>query len=473
MVLTLAIILITGKELHLENGVPLVDAHAVWAAQIASATTLPDGRLNTRLGIVLKDFADQPTDSIPQASGNWGRTKAVYRFLDNKRVTEADLAAGVARETARLCREEKVVLAVQDTTLLNLTDNDSIAELGPIGAGNSARGLLAHTTLAVTQRGAVAGILGTQYWARPQKGEPKPEEKESVKWLNGIDQARQALHEAGDAPPRLIHVMDREGDVYDVMQSIDDLGDSAIIRSAQDRRVKGPLPTAHAAVRARPALDRRWLKLPRSHGRAARDAFVETRVLNLTLTPDRERHPAAWEMKWTLVEIWEPEPPADAESIHWLLWTREPAATADEAWEVARKYTCRWSIEEFHLTLKSGCKIEELRLESWDRLIKALVLYSAVAARVVSLRDRACLEPEAPATVLLSPVECALLTTRCGKGEPSADLTLKQAVLWIGRLGGHLNRKGDGMPGVRTLWRGLRDLGLLVEGYQVAKRLLE
>ena len=28
-------------------------------------------------------------------------------------------------------------------------------------------------------------------------------------------------------------------------------------------------------------------------------------------------------------------------------------------WEVARKYTCRWPIEEVHLVLKSGCKVED------------------------------------------------------------------------------------------------------------------
>jgi hypothetical protein len=32
-------------------------------------------------------------------------------------------------------------------------------------------------------------------------------------------------------------------------------------------------------------------------------------------------------------------------------------------------------------------------------------------------------------------------------------------------LGGHLNRKRDGMPGVRVLWRGWRDLTILVAGY--------
>ena len=103
-------------------------------------------------------------------------------------------------------------------------------------------------------------------------------------------------------------------------------------------------------------------------------------------------------MKWTLIEVWEPDPPAGEKGLHWLLWTREPATTPDEVWEAVRKYTCRWPIEEFHETLKSGCRIEELRLETWEGLLKAVVLYSGVAARIVSLRDRSREEPDSPAT---------------------------------------------------------------------------
>jgi hypothetical protein len=47
--------------------------------------------------------------------------------------------------------------------------------------------------------------------------------------------------------------------------------------------------------------------------------------------------------------------------------------------------------------------------------------------------------------------------------------TIEQAAKWIGRLGGHLGRKRDGMPGVRTLWRGWRDLTILVAGYRAGK----
>lgn len=450
-----------------------MDDHTLWAARLSAATLLPDRRLNARLGAILEDFADRPTDSIPQAAGDWGQAKGTYRFLANGRVTWIALGDGFARDTARLCQDREVVLAVQDTTSLNLTPNDSIAELGPIDSGGLARGLLVHTTLALTERGSVVGVLGQQCWARPEPGQPGPEEKESGKWIHGIDQARHAFYEAGDRPPRLIHVMDREGDVYDVLQWIDDVGDGAIIRCVQDRRVEEPLRTAHAAVRGRPALACKRLTVPRSHGRAARDAWVEVRVLATTLTPDRETYPHAWAMEWTLIEVREVDPPPGEKGLHWLLWTRESATTPDEVWEVVRKYTRRWPIEGFHEALKSGCRIEALRLETWERLLKAVVLYSGVAARVVSLRDRSREEPESPATVLLSEDECAVLAARCGTGELAPVLTLRQAVLWIGRLGGHLNRKGDGLPGIRTLWRGMRDLELLVQGFRVAKRLLE
>ena len=58
---------------------------------------------------------------------------------------------------------------------------------------------------------------------------------------------------AGERPlPRLIHVMDREGDTYEVLMVIDDCGDSAIIRSVRNRRVDDPLSTVHRAVRNQP-----------------------------------------------------------------------------------------------------------------------------------------------------------------------------------------------------------------------------
>src|SRR5271157_1734723 len=450
-------------------------SHTIWASQVAAAADLPDERLDKRLTAILVETIEHPSASIPQASGSACQAKATYRFYSNPRVTPAALRLGFTTDTARRCLDQKVLLVVQDTTTLNFTGLHTIPDLGPIDSGKLASGVHLHTALAVTTTGQVVGILDQQYWARPWPGQPGPEEKESGKWINGIDASRAALYEvAGDgALPRLIHVMDREGDAYEVMMAVVDAGDSAIIRCAQNRRIDDPLAKAHQAVRSQPVLCRKEIEVCRKAGVPQRYARVEVRSMQVTLLPDLEKYPHAWPMTWNLVEVWEPDPPAGTESVHWLLWTLEPAATAAEALEVVRKYTCRWPIEEVHLVLKSGCRTEDLRLETWEGLEKAVAVDAAVAARIVSLRDLARETPEAPALGVLSEDEVEVLVHRFGKGMKPSKLTIGQAVLWIGRLGGHLNRKGDGMPGVRTLWRGLHDLTLLAAGFGAGKRLRE
>ncbi len=450
-------------------------SNTVWASQVATAADLPDERLDQRLSVILMDTIEHPSASIPKAAGSAGAAKATYRFYANPRVTADALRGGIATETARRCLEEDVVLVVQDTTSLNFTGLQSIPELGPIDSGGLARGVHLHTALGVTTSGRVIGILDQQYWARPQQGQPAPEEKESGKWINGIDAARDVLYTAAEARPlpRLIHVMDREGDAYEVMMTIVDAGDSAIIRCAQNRRIDDPLNKAHEAVRNQPVLCRKEILVPRKKGIPERYAQVEVRSMRVTLVPDHEKYPHAWRMTWNLVEVWEPEPPPGVESVHWLLWTLEPAATAAEALAVVAKYKCRWPIEEIHLVIKSGCQVESLQLETWEGLEKAVTVNAAVAARIVSLRDLARETPEAAALGVLSEDEVEVLVCRFGKGMKPSELTIGQAVLWIGRLGGHLNRKRDGMPGVRTLWSGLHDLTLLVAGFQAGKRLRE
>ena len=197
-------------------------------------------------------------------------------FYGNPRVTAAALHLGVAADTARRGLEQDVLLVVQDTTTLNFTGWRWIAELGPIDSGGRAHGVHLHTALAVTASGQVVGILDQQARARPLPGQPGPEEKESGQGIHGLEAARAALDEAaGDRPlPRLIHVMDREGDAYEVMMAVVDAGDSAILRCAgpPGRRPVGSGRTRRcgagrcwvgrrwrwAAPRASPGAGRRW-----------------------------------------------------------------------------------------------------------------------------------------------------------------------------------------------------------------------
>jgi hypothetical protein len=446
-----------------------------WALATFGHAELPDTRLRARLLDVAVAWAVRPHDTIPQACGKWGQTKGAYRFLENERVSCSALIASAGKAAAQASWGQDSIVVIQDTSTLSYSGLKDTEGLGPINDLKKPLGMFLHSTLALRMDGRPLGLLHQQIWCRKEelrgsaekRHERRIEDKESCKWLKGIQQAREHVASVPSAQrPRLIHVMDREGDIHDVLQTIVQSTDGLILRCDHNRRIEHPLEYAHAAVRAAPLLGTVSIEVPRTHEKKARTASVEVRAQRMQIVPNNYRDPRRQPLAITLVELVEVAPPEDVAPLHWRLWTTEPAATLEEALNVARCYSLRWRIEDLHLVLKSGCAVEKLQLETADRLAKAVVLYSAIAVRILHLRDGVRQTPESPCTEVLQASEWRTLWTAIHKQPPAPQQsapTLRQAVLWIGRLGGHLNRKGDGMPGVRTLWRGWRDLMMLTE----------
>lgn len=421
-------------------------------------------------------------DTIPQACDSWAATKGAYRFIENDRVSAEALRQAVSEATARQCAPHQVVVAVQDTTALSFPTARNTTGLGPV-TNVDVPGMFVHSVLALREDGVPIGLLGQQTWCRdPQKPgtrkkrKKRPiEGKESRKWIEGIDAARKVLgdHLPQDQRPRLIHVFDREGDIHEVFEAVLATNDGAVIRCAQNRCVRDDgteTEGAHERVRRAPVLARQTIDVPRKRGQRARTASVDVRACKVTLIPRSPHHRARAALTLTLVEVWEPRPPQGIKALHWLLWTTEAVTMIDQALYVIGIYKKRWKIEEVHLVLKSGCRIEDVRFETAQRIEKAVALYAPIAVRIVQLRDLSRLEADAPCTQVLRDDEWRTLWTYIHKTPPRPQQpppSLRQATLWIGRLGGHLGRKSDGMPGVRTLWRGWRDLEMLTEITQI------
>lgn len=454
-----------------------------WAANLAHHADLPDERLNQRLADILALFARKSHDSIPQACNTLAATKATYRFFANHRVTVKHLDEAVAAATVEQCRGQATVLAIHDTTSLNYSTLSGTGGLGPIGSSGTAQGLHLHSTLALRPEGVALGLLHQECWSRSaqqRRGRDYQllpiEVKESRKWLRGVSGSAGAMAVLpAKQRPRVIHVMDRESDIHEVLEAIADSTDGCVIRSAKSRRIAQPMgyAYAHDEIAQTPLLGLHTVAVPARPGQPKRTARVQLRAVAVTIQPPRIFAAQAKRRPFMihLVEAREVATPATATPLHWLLWTTETASTFDQAVAVLRLYQQRWKIEDFHLLLKSGCRVEELELETADRLAKAVVIYSAVAAHLLALRDLARFEPDRPCTAILSDDAWKALWLHIHQKRLTAQVpvpTVRQAVLWIGRLGGHLNRKRDGMPGVRTLWRGYRDLSLLVLGYRLA-----
>lgn len=79
----------------------------------------------------------------------------------------------------------------------------------------------------------------------------------------------------------------------------------------------------------------------------------------------------------------------DEDPIQWVLLTSEAVAECADATTVIDYYQARWVIEEWHKVLKSGCKIEDRQLETWERMEVLLSVYSVVAWNVLGLRTLA------------------------------------------------------------------------------------
>jgi hypothetical protein len=119
-------------------------------------------------------------------------------------------------------------------------------------------------------------------------------------------------------------------------------------------------------------------------------------------------------------------------------------------------YTHRWLIERFHYVLKSGTKIEELQLKQASSLQKAIALYSIAGFRIMQLVYQSRTHPEASCELVLTKAQWHVLFVLIHRNNniPEQPPSLAQAVMWIGRLGGHLGRKSDGPPGLKTVWLG-------------------
>ena len=297
--------------------------------------------------------------------------------------------------------------------------------------------------------------------------------RESQWW----EQAGQAIGPApADEQIEWSRICDRGADIYEQLVSCKELDHRFVIRAAQDRCLtneEGRKKTGKLfeTARAQAALGEFELELRARPGQDARIAKLQISSAEVWLrAPERPGRGSGYlpPVHCNVVRVWEAAPPRGTKALEWILLTDWAVNIFAEALEVALAYSTRWLIEEFHKALKTGTKAEELQLETAEALFASIAIKSVVALRLLDLRERVRLEPEAPAKQSgLSELELAVLRERLNR----PIKTVREVALAIGRLGGHMNRKGDGLPGWQTLFRGMAKLNDLIEGVRIARKL--
>jgi len=168
------------------------------------------------------------------------------------------------------------------------------------------------------------------------------------------------------------------------------------------------------------------------------------------------------------VRVWEVAAPNAQDRWEWILLGAADVADFAQARACVLQYATRWVMEEYHQAIKTGLGAERLQLESAERVFAAIAIRSVVALRLLELRERLRRQPHAEAAQAgLSPLELEGLCEKAGR----TLHTVRDVARAIGRLGGHRNRRREGLPGWHTLWHGINTLHALVEGVLIAQRL--
>jgi Transposase DNA-binding/Transposase Tn5 dimerisation domain len=441
-----------------------------WAALEFADVELQDARLNRRCQELAVALGQQPTAYINQACEDWADTKAAYRFFGNtQKVTPARISAPHQQRTVERMKQHPLVLAVQDTTFFNYSHHPQTEGLGEIGnKKQQQRGFGLHSTLAVTPTGIPLGTLTQQYFTRPI-GEPAHtpaelqrlpiEAKESYHWLKAFEQTLALIPDGVE----VVTVCDREADIYEMFVLAQEKKASLVIRASANRALaEKEVRKLWAKVERQPLAGQLTVQISSNQQRPARQATVSVRFCPVKLRPPWRPKPQKLpSVTLNAILVREEEPPADIdEPIEWLLLTHTSVQNFDDAVRVIGWYGCRWHIELFHKILKSGCTVEDCRLQKIERLHNYIALMSLVAWRLHWLTYLHRTDPDLPCTVILTPTEWQALYRRIHHTTslPATPPTVRQAVRWIAQLGGFLGRKRDGEPGITVIWRGWQRL---------------
>lgn len=451
-----------------------------------------DQRLSKRLLTITEELAEKPTMSIPAATKGRAEMEATYRFFDNDKVSPKAISAPHCEATIERIRKCDVVIMAQDTTELDLTRPASqVVGTGPLSS-ESRVGIHYHPLIAFSEQSVALGTVWSKSWVRESidseltaKEKDKLrratpiENKESIRWLEGIREARKVAQACPET--ECICVADSEADIYELFAEPLTTKEGQlhlIIRGCHDRSVKNQHAHLLDTVRATPKLYECTLNIgkrvaktslnelkKRKASRDARTVQCEVRATTITLKasfrPDRKMP----DITLNVVLIEESNPPEGETAIQWILLTTLPIATEEQIKKIVACYCIRWQIEIYFKTLKSGCRIEERYFERSGRLLNCLAIYAIIAWKILYLvqLSRDC--PDASCEIIFEASEWKSVYLIVKGKLPSTPPSLNEMVRMIASLGGYVIRKTN-EPGTQTLWLGMQRLHDMSTAYE-------
>jgi len=449
-----------------------------WVYRENAACKFADVRLGRRFRDLLGQIGDAVGESIPMACQDWANAKAAYRFFSNERVNEGEILAGHFQATHdRFEATAGPILVLHDTTEFSF-QRESPERIGVTYSVNSGRdkagrvrshtvcGILMHSSLAVTTDALPLGLAAVKFWNRKKfkgtaalKKKVNPtripiEKKESFRWLENLRQSTATL---GD-PARCVHIGDRESDIYELFCTAQEIGTHFLVRTCVDRLAGDGAHTVADDMAKAKIRGRHRIEVRDTNGNPT-IADLEIKFEKLQLLPPIGKQKQYPPLELTVIHAQERGKPKNRKPIDWKLITDLPVRSLKDAVGKLQWYALRWKIEVFHKILKSGCRAEDSKLRTAERLVNLISVFCIVSWRIFWMTMLNRSTPDAPSTLALTESEIRLLDHLVpDKRETPNRKSISRYIIKIARLGGYLARANDSPPGNIVMWRGLSRL---------------
>lgn len=458
-----------------------------WIEEEFKFVDFNDKRLVGRFKKIILTMTNKAQSLISSAFDSWADIKACYRFIENKKITLSSMLTPHKEKTLeRIEQEKSPVLLIQDTSYFDYNSREKTPDLDYImrhpNSGDPIEGLILHSTMAVTTDGLPLGLFDQRFIDRKsfhdsprqtRHWNKRIEEKESFRWIEVIrDFKKQTQNEYN-----VIHVADREGDIYELYRDAKDLDEKFIIRAKTNRSInkkkrrEPPKEKLFDLLESKRAQGRITIKLQVNHKKKYRHAELSIVYLPISIPPPPNKTVAKDGAYLPHVKVWaimaiERNPPAQVKPIKWVLITNLLIDDIDQAIEKVVWYSYRWNIEIFHKIIKSGCSVEKSQLRTAERLKKYIILKSIIAWRIFWLSRTFRLSCHQSCVTVLSEEEWKILYRKVNKkSPPQVPPKIEEVYYWIAKLGGYIGRKSDPPPGVISVWRGWTRFMEVIEDY--------
>lgn len=452
-----------------------------WVVQELCGIDIGDKRLNKRVLTLLEKASKLPQSSLNQMFHTRKEIQACYRFFSNDLVDENKIIKPHIQETYKRSAQHPIVLSLSDTTSLNFTTRKKLKDSGYISS-NNAQGFFLHANIAITPDRLHLGIVSQKFWAREKEKlgrslrEYKPlVEKESYRWIEAYKDACKLAAKCKDT--QVIHVTDREGDIFELFtehESIksNEVAADYIVRSNHNRTV---YPKGRASrslieeLESSEKLGEISFEIIKRENNTTRQVRQSVQAISAEI---KSRYGADTpNVKTTINAVYlkEIDPPEGEKAVTWCLLTSLPIKTFKDIKLIVEYYLCRWEIEVFFKTYKSGCKVEEKSLRSADRLYPLFSLLLIVAWRVNFLLHMGRINPNISCEVYFERSEwkAGTMAATRNREPPSEPPSMGIMMGYIGKLGGHLGRKSDPNPGVKAMWLGICKLTNYADAWDI------